>query len=247
MVDVSEKDIWIIGANSDLAKAFIAGYGQRFGKVYMASRSVAAMEDFASTQKCSLQTEYMDIMDLQSVQSFVDSHPTPYGVLICAGFIACADGVESTTPEDVVKTCRTNFEGVVQLCELVCEKMRTQGEGFCAFLSSAAGDVGKASNRIYTASKSALSTYAEGLSELNRQNGVRTILLKIGQADTKMLSASGRKHGTFFLCSPKQVADVLFSAIQSGRSKIIYCGKMWRWLMRGYGMMPAALRGKLKL
>lgn len=243
---MEKKTIWIIGSNSDIAGELVKFHNNRFDKIILASRNKTQIDTFIEAMNnSSIQGYSLDLSSKESINSFIADAPEPDVILISAGHIAYTDGIEQTSEENIIQTFRTNVEGPAILLEAIKPVLRKR-QGTVIALSSCAGERGKASNKIYSASKSAITTYLEGFMQENEPYAVKTIIFKLGHVDTKMLNNISDSKAVFST-SPKKVADRIIKSIKSNRSQIIYCKWIWKPLITIYKLIPLAIYKRKEL
>lgn len=243
---MKNKTVWIIGSNSDIANEFVKKYHSCFGTVVLASRDYNKINEFSSSiDKDKFLTFELDISDEASVNGFIDAAPVPDVVIMCAGHITyCAEN-EDTSTENIIKTYRTNVEGYSVFLEKLYKILAEKKDGTIVALSSCAGERGKASNRIYSASKSALSTYLEGFMQMAEKDNIKTIIVKLGRAETKMLGKVSSESKKSFSCSSEQAADFIFKIIEKNKSNIYYYPRIWKTLTTVYKAIPLTIYNKI--
>lgn len=243
-----DKTLWIIGANSDIAKSFITKYSNCFGKVVLTTRETEQI----SKMLCELginnaDVYHLDLTDKESSDTFIKKAPEPYGVIFFAGHIEYSGKSENNSALNIEDTVSVNFLTPVIMIERVSEKMRKKEDGFIALLSSAGEIRGKYSNRFYVSSKKAVTTYLEGLAQYNGKYNVKTMVFKLGHTDTKMLKKLNNSRKPVFVASPQQVADFLFREIEKNKSTVKYYRSIWKYIARIYACLPKVIYKKIEM
>ena len=234
----------IVGANSDIAKQFVLDYGNFFHSVILASRNTSSLELFRKTNKLdNCVVSSLDITDTESLTGFFNRIPCPDVLIFCAGHIKYGESGELNSAENIEATCRINFECAVKILEHFTSLMSKEKKGRLIVLSSAADTRGKYSNRIYSASKAALTVYTEGLIHKYSCSPVIS-LVKPGRVKTKMLSEfpSGRPA---FVCSAGRVSDFIHNLLRKKKSGIYYCPFFWKFICVTVKMIPQKIYGKI--
>ena len=106
--------------------------------------------------------------------------------------------------------------------------------------SSVAADLGKPSNFIYGAAKSALTTYCEGLTHKFIKSKFKVRVIKAGYIDTKM---SRGKTQSFLTIKPNLIAKHLLKSFK--KSGVEYFPKWWKLIMIFVKLLPAKMASKL--
>ncbi len=130
---------------------------------------------------------------------------------------------ESITPQNfnseaAEKIINTNFLGVVYWIEQILSDMMKREEGIIAPVSSLADNRGYSGSGFYSASKSALSIFAEGLSIDLKKHGIKVITIKPGFVKTPMTDKN--KFKMPFMISAEKSADYIVSGIEKEKAII---------------------------
>jgi short-subunit dehydrogenase len=116
------------------------------------------------------------------------------------------------------KIINTNFLGVVYWIEQFLPKMMERKNGIIAPISSLADNRGYSKSGFYSASKAALSTFAEGLSVDLKSFGIKVITIKPGFVKTPMTDQN--KFRMPFIISAEKSADYIISGIEKEKGII---------------------------
>ena len=238
------KTIWVIGATGDIAKAFLKRYHQYFGTLVLAGRNMKHIKAFCT--KYSINDALVlpiDLCSKDSICAFISSAPKPDIVINFSGHLKYHGKTEDISMMNIEQTFQTNTVGTICLLEYAAAVMKENNSGTILTLSSCAGDRGKASNRIYSASKAAMNNYLQGLTQKYNKYGVNIINIKIGAVKTKMMRES--KKSNFFAAEKEQTAGFIFEILCNGHSKTVY-QPYWSTIMRVYRAIPTVLYNKLK-
>ena len=240
--------VWIIGANSDIAKSFVKKYISEFKNVILASKNQIEIHEFIQkTDAEKIETFELDICDELSVDKFIEAAPVPDIVIIFAGYLQYDGMQENFSSENIIRTYRTNAEGPSILIEKLYKLMSPKHGGTVVALSSCAGERGKGSNRIYAASKAAMSVYMEGFMQAAEKDNIKTVLIKLGRVDTKMLKKSPIKNQQLFCCSSEQAADFIMRAIRKNKSQICCYSRIWKYIMKIYKIIPLKIYNRINI
>ena len=236
----------VIGANSDIARQFVSDFSCRYSRITLASRDTASLELFCREKNLSnCVIKRLDITQNSETESFFEEEKCPDTVIFCAGHIEYKDGPEDNSADNIEKTARINFEGAVRIIERYAEMMSEAGKGKIVILSSCAGDRGKYSNRIYSASKSALNVYAQGL--MCKYGKMPCIhLVKLVRVRTKMLKKAG-SGSVKFACDPSEVSEHIDKILRKDKSTVSYCSAYWRFICFAVRIIPDFIFKRLDL
>ena len=128
---------------------------------------------------------------------------------------------------------------------LAAAHLARRGTGYLCALSSVAGDRGRQSNFLYGATKSALTTYLQGLRNRLARQGVAVITVKPGFVDTAMTWGL-LKPGSPLVASPDQVARAIEHAIRQQKNDV-YTPWFWRWIMAIIKSIPEPIFKRMRL
>ena len=244
----TDKTLWLIGANSDISSCFAKNYCNKFGHVVLASKNIE------NTQKMQRENSltntsifYIDLTDIQSIETFMSQAPKPFGVIFFAGFTDYIDKSENNSDSNIINTVAVNYLSPMIMIEKISKEMRDKGNGFVALLSSAGEIRGKYSNRFYVSSKCAITAYLEGIMQKNEKHSVKTMIFKMGHIDTKMLKKLGKSRKPLFVASPDIASEFLFKHIQKQKSTIKYFRPIWKLLAAVYKALPLQLYKQLDI
>jgi short-subunit dehydrogenase len=137
----------------------------------------------------------------------------------------------------------TNGTATIALMHGLARRMRTQGHGTIAVISSVAGDRGRASNFLYGSAKAAVTAYASGLRQQLAGNGVNVLTIKPGFVDTPM-TAQFRKGPLW--ASPQKVAAGIVRAVARRRA-VAYLPWFWWPIMQVITHIPESIFRKVRI
>lgn len=236
---LKDKTLWLIGANSDIALSFINKHGSSFSHLVLASRNTEALTEAAQKSKLkNISVHYIDLTDKSSIDDFMEKNPTPFGVIFFSGHIDYNGKYENNSDSNISETVMANYLGPVFMIEKLSSEMQKRESGFIALLSSAGEVRGKYSNRFYVSSKKAVTTYLEGIMQRNEKHSVKTVIIKLGHTDTKMLKKLGDSRKPVFVAKADAAADFLFDCIKKQKSAVKYYRPVWKWIALAYRLLP---------
>ena len=236
----------VIGANSDIARQFVSDFSYKYSRITLASRDTESLKLFCTEKNLSdCVIKRLDITQNSETESFFEGEGCPDAVVFCAGHIEYKDCSEDNSPDNIEKTARINFEGAVRIIERYAGMMSEVGKGKIVILSSCAGERGKYSNRIYSASKAALNVYSEGLICKYRKSPC-IHLVKLGRVRTKMLKKAGSGFERF-ACDPSEVSEHIDRILRKDKSTVSYCSVHWRFICFVVRTIPDFIFNRLDL
>jgi short-subunit dehydrogenase len=235
---VNERAL-IVGAGSGMGRALARELASRHCDLILAGRQQAELErnakDLAVRFGVEAVVRCFEATDFESHPAFFAECVSVFpegldGVLVCHGEMpeqadAEADFAVARQMLDV------NYSSAVSLLELAARYLEERGSGWICALSSVAGERGRASNYLYGASKSALSTYLSGLRARLAKAGVRAVDVRPGFIDTSLTYG---RPGMFLVGSPERAARDTVRAIRRGRG-VVHTPWFWgpiMWIIR---------------
>ncbi len=242
------KNILILGAGSDMARALCAELAGGGYDLFLAGRNVDELSKDAKDLEIRFEIQaevfYFDALDFDSHAGFYEHlNPQPYGVVVAFGLLGDENRARRD-PQEWQRIINTNFTGCVSILSLAANRMEKAGEGFIVGISSVAGDRGRASNYVYGSAKAGMSAFLSGLRNRLFSSGVRVITVKPGFVRTKMtrdLDLPSRLSAT-----PEEAAGNIYKAILRNRD-IVYTRWMWRWIMAFIKHIPERIFKRMSI
>jgi decaprenylphospho-beta-D-erythro-pentofuranosid-2-ulose 2-reductase len=146
-------------------------------------------------------------------------------------------------PAAAAALARTNVVGGVSLLVALAERMREQGHGAIAVLSSVAAERPRRSNFAYGATKAGLDAFAQGLGDALAPDGIHVLVVRPGFVRTKM--TAGLKPAPFAVD-----ADAVAAAIERGlrrRAHTVWAPPPLRFVFAAIRHVPRPLFRRLPL
>lgn len=120
-------------------------------------------------------------------------------------------------PEAAAELVRVNYVGAVSIGLALARRMRAQGHGHLAVVSSVAGERARAANYVYGSSKAGLDAFAQGLGDSLQGTGVRVTVIRPGFVHSRM--TRGRKS-TPFATTPRVVGELAVAGMRKGKHTV---------------------------
>ncbi len=242
------KYILIIGAKSDIAKAYAKLFASKGYSLVLAGRNINTLNDFKkeleTKNNITADLEEFDILNVDNHKNFIHTISTKlYGVICCAGYLGNQEKAEKEIGEAHL-IWNTNFTACASLLVLSAEILKQKKEGFIIGISSVAGDRGRKSNYFYGSAKAGFTAFLSGLRAQLHPNQIHVLTVKPGFVYTKMTS-----HLTlpkWLTTTPDVVAKKSFKALQK-KKNTIYVLSVWRYLMLIIKMIPETIFKRLSL
>jgi decaprenylphospho-beta-D-erythro-pentofuranosid-2-ulose 2-reductase len=162
--------------------------------------------------------------------------------LIAVGVLGERGGV----PADIAaayEVLEVNLAGAGSLLLHCAARMRAQGRGTIAVLSSVAAVRPRAANAVYCASKAGLDALARGVGDALAPSGVRVMVIRPGFVATRMTDGLRRPPLT---STPEAVARATARGLARG-AQTVWVPATMRWVALALAVLPRALRRRLPL
>lgn len=242
--------ILIIGATSAIAKATARLYAEQGQELFLVARNEERLLALANDLKVhgagSVEHRALDLTDTRRHQQTLDQ---AFDVLQHIDLVFICHG---SLPDQ--EACENNFElaqqeihlnglSVISLLTILASKLKTQGSGTIATITSVAGDRGRQSNFVYGSAKSMVSTYLQGLRGKLLPFNVHVTDIRPGLVDSPM-TAQFRKGALW--STPEIVAQKIVKAI-ARKQHTVYAPGYWRIIMTMVCSIPEILFKRLKI
>lgn len=152
-------------------------------------------------------------------------------------------GAAERDPLAAIEIVRTNYLDAVSVLIPVAARMRLQGHGTIAVISSVAGERARRSNFVYGSSKAGLDAFCQGLGDRLHGSGVRVLIVRPGFVRSKMTRGLAPPP---LSTDPDAVADALIRGVRTG-ADIVWVPSSLRWLMSGLRHLPRSLFRRLEI
>lgn len=246
---MKRKNVLILGAKSDIAKALADLYAKKGYNLSLACRNGSErLKNLQSDLKIRYNAE-ADIYDFDAIS--YKSHKDFYQGLIQKPDIAISVfgylGKEDKARTDFDEAHRiidTNYTGVVSILNIIACDFEERKSGTIVGISSVAGERGRGSNYHYGSAKAGLSAYLSGLRNHLFKSGVHVVSVKPGFVNTSM--TEGMPLPGPVTAQPGKVAKDIFKAVEK-KKNVIYTLWMWRYIMLIIKSVPEFIFKKLSL
>jgi decaprenylphospho-beta-D-erythro-pentofuranosid-2-ulose 2-reductase len=141
-----------------------------------------------------------------------------------------------------VALAQTNFVGAVSVLTILGERMRAQGHGAIAVLSSVAGERARQANYPYGATKAGIDAFAQGLGDALAPAGVHVLVVRPGFVRTKM--TAGRPDAPMSTDAAAVGRDVV--AGLRARAHTVWSPSALRWVFAVMRHLPRAVWRRLR-
>lgn len=241
---ITMNSILILGATSSISRACAEIFASRRYVLFLASRDLFELERLAKDLQIRFKTQvyysYFDISAFESHLAFfkevLEKLGNLQGVLMAVGTLD-----KKYSSAEIITA---NFSGAVSILDICANYLSTQKKGFIIGLSSVAGDRGRQTNYVYGASKSALTTYLQGLRSALTPHQIHVLTVKLGLIDTKM--TFGKSYPLFLTANPQKTGLKIIKALDKGKESV-YIPKIWRVIMLMIRLVPEKIFKNIKI
>ncbi|MBI3647425.1 MAG: decaprenylphospho-beta-D-erythro-pentofuranosid-2-ulose 2-reductase [Actinobacteria bacterium] len=240
-----------LGGGSDIglatARALVARGTQ---KVVLAARSpdelALQVEELRARGAAEVEVVPFDALATASHEAFVDEMFERFGdvdlVVLAFGVLGDQHAMEKDTAA-ALEVARTNYVGAVSVLLPVARKLREQGHGAIAVLSSVAGERGRRSNFVYGSSKAGLDVFCQGLGDLLAGEGVQLLVVRPGFVRSKM---TAHLDPVPFSTTPGAVARAILVGLER-KADVVWVPSKLRWVMSGLRHLPRTVFRRLEI
>jgi decaprenylphospho-beta-D-erythro-pentofuranosid-2-ulose 2-reductase len=245
-------NILVIGATSAIAKATARYYVAKGGaSLFLVGRNRQALQDLQSDLvargAAKVAIAVHDLNDRAAYPVWIDEGFSFLQTVDIALMAHSILGTQADCEKDVAamrEVMETNGLGSIEILTHLANHFERQKNGTIAYISSVAGDRGRASNYVYGASKALVTAFLQGLRVRLARCGVNVLTIKPGFVDTPM-TAGFEKKGLLW-AQPEQIAKGIAAAISSGKGTV-YLPWFWRIIMGIIIHIPDTIFKKLSL
>ena len=236
------QTVLVLGGASEIGLATARRLvDDRATTIVLAGRNADAMAEGAEALRRAgarrVEVTAFDALDRASHAPFVERCWADYGdidlVLVAFGVLGDQDVAEHDA-DAALGIIDVNFTGAVSVLIPLIDRMRVQGHGSVAVLSSVAGERARRSNFVYGASKAGLDAFCQGMGDALVGTGVRMMIVRPGFVHSKMTEGLDPAP---LSTTPEAVADAIVEGLAKGR-EIVWVPAALRGVMSGLRHVP---------
>lgn len=217
------QSVLVLGGTSDIAAATVdLLVADRCRRVVLAGRPSDRLD--AAAERFRTKGATVEVAPFDAAAT--DTHEKVIGEVFDGGdvdLVLLAFGVLGdqetfdVDPQAAVEAVTVNYTGAVSVGLVVADRLRTQGHGTLAVLSSVAGIRTRKDNFVYGSTKAGLDGFAQGLGDALHGTGARVLVVRPGFVATRM--TDGMEPAPF-ATTPEAVAQDLVAGLRRGRSTV---------------------------
>lgn len=244
------KKVLIIGATSAIAQEVAKIYASENAELLLWGRNTQLLEIISQDLKVRGASKVNilshDLNDFNSHEKYIGNAWNQLEkvdvTLLAHGILGNQKQAEEDQRE-LLHILNSNFVSHASLLTFIAQKLKVQGFGTVAVISSVAGDRGRQSNYVYGSAKAAKTAFTDGLRNKMFQHGVHVLNIKLGFVDTPMTKEF--KKGFLWAKAP-DIASGIVSAINR-KQDTVYLPFFWRYIMLIIKSIPEKIFKRLKL
>lgn len=241
-------NILIIGACSAIAKACARRYAAEGHSFMLMARNEEALEKLAkdltargAEAVCYRVADFAENDYLVALESAIAAMEQIDLVLMAHSILGEQQYYQNDV-EALERMLQINSISSIKMLTVLANVLEQQGTGKIAFISSVAGDRGRASNYAYGSSKAIVNTFLQGLrARLSRAN-VHVLNVKPGFVDTPM-TADIENKGLLW-AQPEDIAQGIEKALAKNKAEV-YLPWFWCIIMGIIKRIPTRIFNKL--
>jgi decaprenylphospho-beta-D-erythro-pentofuranosid-2-ulose 2-reductase len=251
----SVQSVLVLGGGSDIAQATVRELVRRRARtIVLAARDPASLGAVADELRAAggsgvntvVETVAFDARDSASHEAFIDDVFARFGDLDLALLTFGVLGDQARAEHDAsaaVDIAEVNYVGAVSVTVPLAQKMRAQGHGTIAVLSSVAGERARRSNFVYGSSKAGLDTFFQGLGDSLVGTGVKVMVVRPGFVHTKM--TKGMEPAPLST-TPEAVATAIVRGLERG-TETVWVPATLRYVMSALRHVPRPIFRRLPI
>jgi len=229
--------ILVIGGNSDIGYATAKVFAQNKYNIHLVSRNTSQLEikkkEIESFYKVKCKITFLDILNEENVNNFFNENS------VSPNIILIAVGLAELNEKNYKRIAYTNYVFPMVFIEKSLIKYKTQKKlDTIIGISSVAGDRGKKKNCIYSSSKSAFSSYLDGLRQRLYSDKIHVITVKPGWVATKMNKNIDLLK--MMVASADFAGNKIFKSYKT-KKNTLYVPRFWSIIMFFYKITPEIL------
>jgi short-subunit dehydrogenase len=217
------KTVLLTGASTGIGKALAIKLMHTKCKLVLVARRRELISEFVTTQpkRENLIISGCDVSDKEAVSLLLDEVTQKMGqpdiVILNAG-VSLGEKYEILDEKATRATMEINFFGVVNFVHPLLQSFRERKSGTFVIVSSLADGRGYPQSAAYSASKAAVSIFAESLAVKTAPLGLKVITVKPGFVKTPMTDKN--QFPMPFMISAEIAAEIIFNGIINGKRMI---------------------------
>lgn len=234
------RKAFILGGNSDVAKALVAKLKAESWEVVLSCKSenqISILEN-----ELNVEVVHHNVLDPLNDQldKLIDSCSAVFSFV---GYCPIPQETYTDTQE-INNITGLNYNLILPILEKFVHKFEQKGEGLIVGVSSVAGERGRASNYLYGSAKAGFTAYLSGIRNRLAKRGVHVMTVLPGFMDTKMTATLDLPKP--LTVSAEKASELIIKGVKN-KKNILYVSAKWKLIMFVIKSIPEFIFKKLSL
>lgn len=226
MSELNGKNVFISGVSRGIGKSIAMEFAKEGCNIYGVARTKSDLDKLKLLlNKSGIQSEFFaaDIGDFSKLKETLDNFlsKTRIDILINNAGIGMFKNFVDYSYDEFDRVIKTNLYGVLNLTKLILPKMIKNQNGDIVFISSLAGKNVNPGSTVYSATKFALTGFAQSLMLEVRQYNIRICLVHPGSVDTDLIGNFNPTVNREKILQPEDVVQVILTFLKIPRRAML--------------------------
>lgn len=236
-MECSNKTIVITGASRGLGREIAIRLSQKNTNIILVARNKKLLEEVQNKienitggKALVISCDISDEKEVNKMGAIIKEKFSKIDVLINNAGIGIHKIAEELSNDEMRRQFEVNFYGAFYCIKTLLPLIKKSDRGYILNISSLVSCISFADNSIYAATKSAVSSFSEGLFHELKKCKIKTGLFLPGLMNTSFLDdvkGSIKKIPSFLMLDPKKVALKLEKMIYRRKEKVY----MYKWML----------------
>jgi short-subunit dehydrogenase len=184
------KSIVVTGASAGIGHALTRKLVAEGAHVFAAARnkekleSLSALSTGLSGKITPVRTDIRDVLQVEKLFEVVDAAGSGLDIVFNNAAHGHNSHVDAMSIDEIDSVVSTNLLGTIYMTREALQRMKIQGKGQVAFISSLAGRMAFPNLSVYSATKFGIEGFAEAIREELRGTNILTTIIRPGVTDT---------------------------------------------------------------
>ncbi len=226
MSELKGKNVFISGVSRGIGKSIAIEFAKEGCNIYGVARTKSDLDKLKLfLNESGVQSEFfaVDIGDFfklkETLENFLSK--TRIDILINNAGIGMFKNFVDYSYDEFDRVIKTNLYGVLNLTKLVLPGMIENQNGDIVFISSLAGKNTNPGSTVYSATKFALTGFAQSLMLEVRQHNIRICLVHPGSVDTDLIGNFNPTINREKILKPEDIVQVILTFLKIPRRAML--------------------------
>lgn len=226
MSELKGKNVFISGVSRGIGKSIAIEFAKEGCNIYGVARTKSDLDKLKLfLNESGVQSEFfaVDIGDFfklkETLENFLSK--TRIDILINNAGIGMFKNFVDYSYDEFDQVIKTNLYGVLNLTKLVLPGMIENQNGDIVFISSLAGKNANPGSTVYSATKFALTGFAQSLMLEVRQHNIRICLVHPGSVDTDLIGNFNPTINREKILKPEDIVQAILTFLKIPRRAML--------------------------